>query len=95
MLHLKHGHQSSFSIGPEILTEGTLTDEPDTEIPTVTQNLYRQGMISEEVVGVSFAPTTTDDSTNGELTFGGTDSTKYTGTLTYTSVSYFLSWAIQ
>lgn len=70
-----------------MLTQGTLTDEPNTEIPTVTQNLYTQGTISEEVVGVFFTPTTTGDSTNGELTFGGNDSTKYTGTLTYTSVN--------
>lgn len=91
MPHLKCDHQSSTtSIGPEILTEGTLTNEPSTEIPTVTQNLYTQGKISEEVVGVFFAPTTTDVSTNGELTFGGVDSTKYTGTLTYTSVFSFL-----
>ncbi|KAN0100380.1 Aspartic peptidase domain containing protein [Tylopilus felleus] len=67
-------------IGLEDLTEGILTDEPDAEIATVTQNLYTQEIISEEVVGVFFAPTTTT------LTFGGTDSSKYTGTISYTSV---------
>ncbi|KAF8560104.1 acid protease [Imleria badia] len=83
----EEGVDGIVGIGPEILTEGTLTNEPNTEIPTVTQNLYTQGMISEEVVGVFFAPTTTDDSTNGELTFGGVDTTKYTGTLTYTPLT--------
>jgi hypothetical protein len=52
-------------------------------IPTVTQNLFTQGIISEVVVGVSFEPTTSQTVTNGELTFGGTDSTKYTGTIAY------------
>lgn len=48
-------------------------------------NLKSQGSISTEVLGVSFKPESgsdTDD-TNGELTLGGTDSSKYTGTLTY------------
>lgn len=48
-------------------------------------NLYRQGSISTEVLGVYFKPESgsdTDD-TNGELTLGGTDTSKYTGTLTY------------
>ncbi|KAG9314123.1 aspartic peptidase domain-containing protein [Chiua virens] len=74
-------------IGPEDLTEGTLTNEPYTEIPTVTQNLYAQGTIAEEVVGVFFAPTTSTDDENGELTFGGVDATKYTGALTYTPLT--------
>jgi hypothetical protein len=66
------------------LTEGTLTNEPTTTIPTVTMNLYSQGTISQVVVGVSFEPTTSQTVTNGELTFGGTDSTKYTGSIAYT-----------
>jgi hypothetical protein len=66
------------------LTEGTLTDEPDTTIPTVTDNLYSQGIISQIVVGISFEPTTSESDTNGELTFGGTDATKYTGAIAYT-----------
>ncbi|KAF9245853.1 aspartic peptidase domain-containing protein [Melanogaster broomeanus] len=77
------GVDGILGIGPEDLTEGTLTNEQTTLIPTVTQNLYTQGIIAQTVVGVFFAPTTTETSTNGELTFGGVDTTKYTGTLTY------------
>ena len=40
-----------------------------------------------DAVGVFFAPTTSASSTNGELTFGGPDSSKYTGTLSYTSLT--------
>lgn len=54
-------------------------------MPTFMDNLYSQGSISTEVLGVYFAPESgsdTDDA-NGELTLGGVDTTKYTGTLTY------------
>ncbi|KAG1757238.1 aspartic peptidase domain-containing protein [Suillus lakei] len=78
------GVDGIIGIGPLDLTEGTLTNEPATTIPTVTDNLYTQGTISEVVVGISFEPTTTEAVTNGELTFGGTDATKYTGAIAYT-----------
>ncbi|KIJ66218.1 hypothetical protein HYDPIDRAFT_86415 [Hydnomerulius pinastri MD-312] len=74
-------------IGPLDLTEGTLTNDETATIPTVTDNLYSEGTIAQTVVGVFFAPTTSDDDTNGELTFGGVDTTKYTGTLTYTPLT--------
>lgn len=81
------GVDGILGIGPEDLTQRTLTNEPDTEIPTVTQNLYSQGKIPAEIVGVSFEPTNTESSTNGELTFGGVDSSKYTGSLSYTPLT--------
>ncbi|EGO05010.1 hypothetical protein SERLA73DRAFT_82569 [Serpula lacrymans var. lacrymans S7.3] len=81
------GVDGILGIGPLDLTEGTLTDEQDATIPTVTDNLYSQGTIPEAVVGVSFEPTTSEEVTNGELTFGGTDSTKYTGAITYTPLT--------
>jgi hypothetical protein len=49
-------------------------------------NLRSQGTISTEVLGVYFAPIPGSGSTaaNGELTLGGTDSSKYSGSITYT-----------
>ncbi|KDQ58183.1 hypothetical protein JAAARDRAFT_155852 [Jaapia argillacea MUCL 33604] len=79
------GVDGILGIGPTILTEGTVTGV--TEVPTVSDNLYSQGTITTEVVGVSYAPTTSDADTNGELTFGGVDTTKYTGTLAYTPLT--------
>ncbi|KIJ22022.1 hypothetical protein PAXINDRAFT_105760 [Paxillus involutus ATCC 200175] len=81
------GVDGILGIGPLDLTEGALTNEPSATIPTVTGNLYTQGTIAQAVVGVFFAPTTTETSTNGELTFGGVDTSKYTGTLTYTPLT--------
>ncbi|KDQ58191.1 hypothetical protein JAAARDRAFT_57949 [Jaapia argillacea MUCL 33604] len=75
------GIDGIIGIGPTILTEGTVTGV--TEVPTVSDNLYSQGTISTEAVGIFFAPTTSESDTNGELTFGGADTTKYTGTLAY------------
>ncbi|KAG2359984.1 aspartic peptidase domain-containing protein [Suillus spraguei] len=71
------GVDGILGLGPEDLTEGTLTDYPDTEI----RPSFRA------FVGISFEPTTTESDTNGELTFGGTDSTKYTGDIAYTPVT--------
>ncbi|PCH39205.1 hypothetical protein WOLCODRAFT_167851 [Wolfiporia cocos MD-104 SS10] len=50
-------------------------------------NLYSQDSISEDLVAISFEPTTTESSTNGELTFGGTDSSKYTGSINYVQIT--------
>ncbi|KAG2117533.1 aspartic peptidase domain-containing protein [Suillus cothurnatus] len=61
-------------IGPLDLTE--IQADPSMTIPTVTN-----------FVGISFEPTTLESDTNGELTFGGTDATKYTGTIAYTPLT--------
>lgn len=64
---------------------GTLSDASAC-IPTVTDNAYSQGLITTEEVGISFEPTDTISSQNGELTVGGTDSSKYTGAIAYVFV---------
>lgn len=48
----------------------TLSPATSTEIPTVTGNLFSQGTITANVIGVSFEPTTSDTDVNGELTWG-------------------------
>ncbi|KAF8470916.1 acid protease [Russula ochroleuca] len=70
-------------IGPKDLTLGIFTPDNTSIIPTVTDNLYGQGKIEQNLVAVSFEPTTSPPVINGELTFGGTDSAKYTGDLNY------------
>ncbi|KAG1769317.1 aspartic peptidase domain-containing protein [Suillus placidus] len=74
-------------IGPEDLTLGSLIKSPAKTIPTITENLFSQGTISQKVVSVSFRPTTSQETTNGELTFGGTDATKYIGSIAYTPIT--------
>ncbi|OCH89539.1 acid protease [Obba rivulosa] len=70
-------------IGPTDLTVDTLSPDTSSTIPTVTDNLFAQGIIPEDLVAVSFEPTTSLADNNGELTFGGTDSSKFTGSINF------------
>ncbi|KIK55674.1 hypothetical protein GYMLUDRAFT_248487 [Collybiopsis luxurians FD-317 M1] len=70
-----------FSIGPDNLTEGTVNGLAT--VPTVTDNLFTQGTIAQRLVSVSFQPMNSILVNNGELTFGGTDSTKFMGDITF------------
>ncbi|EMD33953.1 hypothetical protein CERSUDRAFT_76121 [Gelatoporia subvermispora B] len=81
------GVDGILGIGPTDLTIGTLSPNALGEIPTVTDNAYSQGLISEKSVGISFQPTTSESATNGELTFGGADSSKYTGELSFVPIT--------
>ena len=45
-------------------------------MPTVTDNLSKQGTISTESIGIFYQPSTSASALNGELTFGGVDSSK-------------------
>lgn len=74
-------------IGPAALTGGTQSNSKTSTVPTVTDNLFKQGAISSNLVGISFNPITKEQSTNGELTFGGTDPSKYTGSINYVPIT--------
>lgn len=78
------GVDGIIGFGPVDLTEDTVTGA--TTVPTFMENLKSSGAISANVLGVSFAPESGSDAddSNGTLTFGGTDSSKYTGSITYT-----------
>ena len=65
------------------MTVGTLSPDTTASIPTVTDNLFIQGTTTSNEIGISFEPTTTTPNDNGELTFGGTDSSKFTGSITF------------
>lgn len=48
---------------------------------TVTDNANAQGLLATYEVGISYAPASSDSDPNGELTFGGVDTSKFTGKL--------------
>jgi cathepsin E len=81
------GVDGIIGIGPTDLTLGTLSPDTNDLIPTVVDNLFSQGTISAHEIGVSFEPTTTDEVLNGEITWGGTDSSKFTGSITFIPVT--------
>ncbi|KAH9057474.1 aspartic peptidase domain-containing protein [Lactarius vividus] len=73
-------------IGPVDLTEGTIGR--GTPIPTITDNLFKQGTISTESIGIFFQPSTSASPvTNGELTFGDIDESKITGEVNYIPIT--------
>jgi cathepsin E len=62
---------------------GILSPDDDIIVRAVTDNLFHQGLIQKNQVAVSFEPTNSFPTVNGELTFGGVDPTKHIGKLDY------------
>ena len=50
----------------------------------VVDNAFNQGLIPADLVSISFEPATDVTSLNGELTFGGTDTSKFIAPITFT-----------
>ncbi|KAF7320930.1 Peptidase A1 domain-containing protein [Mycena chlorophos] len=76
------GMSGILGIGPTGLTKGTVTDSD--EQLTVMDNLMQQGTIAEECIGIYYAPTMPDSTTNtGSLCFGGPDASKFTGEINW------------
>jgi len=88
------GVDGILGLGPDDGTEDTVSGVGI--VPTVTDNLLAQGTISQAVVGVSFEPTTTEEVTNGSLDFGGVDSSKIIGNVTFTPATSAIAnhWGI-
>ncbi|TBU65524.1 acid protease [Dichomitus squalens] len=92
------GLDGILGVGAIIQTNGTVNG---TElVPTVMDNLYAQGVIEEEVLGVYFAPLSRNSTLeiNGELTIGGVDDRRYIGNITYVptwkSGDHVSSWGL-
>ncbi|RPD62286.1 acid protease [Lentinus tigrinus ALCF2SS1-6] len=79
------GVDGILGIGPVDLTEGTVSDKAP--VPTVTDNLFAQGTIESDSIGIFYQPTTKQGAPNGELTFGGVDSSKTTGDVTFVPIT--------
>lgn len=78
------GVDGVLGIGPVSLTKGTVSNT-DT-VPTLMDNLFSQGSINSEVLGVYFIPASVEDAT-GTLTFGGYESSLNTSEISYTSIT--------
>ncbi|THH16343.1 hypothetical protein EUX98_g9313 [Antrodiella citrinella] len=78
------GVDGILGVGPVDLTVGSLSPDSVTPIPTVTDNLFAQGTIPENLVAISFEPPSSSTDTNGVVTFGGVDSSKFTGDIHFT-----------
>ena len=78
------GLDGILGVGPVDLTLHTVSNTAT--VPTVMDNLYSQGTISEEVLGIYFVPSVNNDSI-GELTFGGYDPSVVITPLEYVSLT--------
>ncbi|KAG8735809.1 hypothetical protein FRC10_010147 [Ceratobasidium sp. 414] len=76
------GMDGILGLGPATLSN-VLEPNNGKPVPTVLDALFAQKKISQNVFGLSFAPTTSKDAVDGEVTFGGTNSAKYTGNLNW------------
>ncbi|KAF8815052.1 aspartic peptidase A1 [Phlegmacium glaucopus] len=83
------GIDGFLGIGPVHLSLGTLSPDTQANIPTVTDNLFVTGKITSNEVAISFVPSTSTSGNeiNGELTWGGTDSKKFTGSITFAPIT--------
>ncbi|KAF7297281.1 Peptidase A1 domain-containing protein [Mycena indigotica] len=81
-----NGMDGILGIGPTGLTRGTTADKAP--VPTIMDNLVKDGTISQECIGIYYAPTTArPNELSGCLDIGGADSTKYTGKLDYMPIT--------
>ncbi len=78
---------SLFSLGPTDLTLGTLSPATSATIPTVLDNGFNKGLLNAYGVAISFEPTTSESDINGELSFGGVDTSKFIGNITFAPIS--------
>ncbi|KAG0045743.1 hypothetical protein BGZ83_009022 [Gryganskiella cystojenkinii] len=69
------GLDGILGLGPVDLTQGTVSNTAS--VPTVTDNLYSQGTISESVVGIGL----------GNITFGGYDASETVGPVDYVPIT--------
>jgi hypothetical protein len=77
------GVDGILGIGPTDLTDNTVSDV--NQVPTVADNLFSQGTISTESIGVFYEPASV--SSSGELTFGGIDTSKTTSSVNFVPIT--------
>ncbi|OAX41801.1 acid protease [Rhizopogon vinicolor AM-OR11-026] len=79
-----HHIDGVLGLGLVSLTEGTVSNM-DT-VPTVMNNLFNQGSINSEILGVYFIPVSQEDA-SGTLTFGDYDSALTSSDITYAPIT--------
>ncbi|KAI0730931.1 acid protease [Earliella scabrosa] len=81
------GVDGILGLGPADLSINTLYPDKESSVPTLTDNLFKQKKIKANLVAVSFEPTNSKGKVNGELTFGGTDPHKISGSIHYAPIT--------
>ncbi|EKM51579.1 uncharacterized protein PHACADRAFT_261805 [Phanerochaete carnosa HHB-10118-sp] len=79
------GVDGILGVGPTDLTANTVSGQD--QVPTVVDNLFSQGTITSDSLGIFYEPTTQDGAINGELTFGGIDQSKITSDVGFVPIT--------
>ncbi|KAJ3558483.1 hypothetical protein NM688_g902 [Phlebia brevispora] len=79
------GVDGILGLGPDDLTEGSVPGGES--IPTFIDTAFLEDLIPAKVLGISFEPTTSLSAANGELTFGGVDPTRFTGSIKFVPIT--------
>lgn len=66
------------------MTVGTVSSLDS--VPTVTDNLYKAGLIASDELGIFYKPAQSGTG-YGELTWGGVDKTKVVGSVNYVGIT--------
>ncbi|EKM48116.1 uncharacterized protein PHACADRAFT_80588, partial [Phanerochaete carnosa HHB-10118-sp] len=96
-----NGTDGILGIGPTDLTAGSLSHTSiltaclygtgsvgnGGPVPTVLDNAFAQGLIDEKLLSVSFEPTNNVSETNGEITFGDIDRSKFIGDIHFVDMT--------
>ncbi|KAL4073373.1 aspartic peptidase domain-containing protein [Scleroderma yunnanense] len=80
-----HDVDGILGIGPVHLTQNTVSNTD--QVPTVTDNLSKEGTIHSNSLGIFYEPSSTEGVKNGEITFGGVDHSKITGEISYVPIT--------
>ncbi|KAI0762221.1 aspartic peptidase domain-containing protein [Fomes fomentarius] len=77
------GIDGILGLGVTNMTFGTRFPDHNSSFPTIIDNAFNQGLIEAHQIGISFEPTTSINDTNGEITLGGVDTTRFIGPLDF------------
>ncbi|KAJ7484539.1 acid protease, partial [Mycena latifolia] len=76
------GVDGVLGLGPVDLTQDTLSTD-NSQVPTVTDNAFSQGLIPANQIAISFEPVGQDGIFHGEITWGGVDPSKFIGDINF------------
>ncbi|CEL62092.1 hypothetical protein RSOLAG1IB_10194 [Rhizoctonia solani AG-1 IB] len=79
-------------LGPTELGKNVVTPNNGKPVPTTMDALLAQKKITQNVFGVSFAPTKSRGVVNGELTLGGINEQRFTGKLNWVGITKTEPW---
>ncbi|KAG8792130.1 hypothetical protein FRC12_007069 [Ceratobasidium sp. 428] len=81
------GFDGILGLGPNTLSQVLEVGDSKKSAPTILDALFAQKKIPKNMFGLSFAPTKKAGTVDGQVTFGGVNSAKYTGKLNWVDVT--------